>query len=70
MKHFQDCPINRNYECCTCDMLGEEIAIIEWQIARQEGREKWWHINAKLTLAAFGCGVIPLLPSSTNEEIK
>ena len=54
--HFKDCPINRNYNICTCEMSGEEIAIIEWQISRQEGNEKWWQFIAKLTLKFFGCG--------------
>ena len=49
MEHFSDCPTNRKYDICTCDMLGEEIALVEWQIAKQEGKLKWWHIVAKLS---------------------
>ena len=57
--HFSDCPTKKGYDCCTCDMAGEEAAIIDWQIARQEGKERWWHFTAKLTLATFGPGKIP-----------
>ena len=53
MKHFSNCPINRNYDVCTCDMAGEEIAVIEWAIQKLEGKQKWYHFFAKLTLAAF-----------------
>lgn len=63
-KHYNGCPIKRGYDCCTCDMMGEESCVIEWQIARQEGRERWWHISAKLTLAGFGCGEIKRLQAA------
>ena len=42
-KHFSDCPIIRGYDCCTCDMAGEERLLVKWQIRRQEGKEKWYH---------------------------
>lgn len=64
MKHFPDCPTKRNYNCCTCDMCGEEIAEIEWQISRQEGKERWWHICAKLTLWLSPVGKIDFLGHS------
>jgi hypothetical protein len=50
MKHFKDCPTNRNYNMCTCDMMGEEIALVEWAIQKQEGTLKWWQLCAKLTV--------------------
>lgn len=56
MKHFNDCPIERGYNTCTCDLMGEEIAVIEWEIQKLEGNLKWYHITAKLTLFFFGYG--------------
>jgi len=58
MEHFQDYPVNRGYNVCTCDCCGEEIYPIECQITRQEGKEKWWHLFAKLTLLFFPIGEI------------
>ena len=54
MKHFRDCPVYRNWDMCTCDMRGEEIALVEWQIKRQEGQLRWWNVIAKLSLSFFG----------------
>ena len=62
MIHFKDCPIKRGYNCCTCDMCGEEIAVIEWQIAKQENRLSWWKITARFTLHSFSCGKIERVP--------
>lgn len=61
MTHFKDCPVTSGYVnwACTCDMAGEEGAVVDMQIARQEGKEKWWHLSTKLTLRFFGCGFIP-----------
>ena len=59
-KHFSDCPSDK-YKICTCDMCGEEISLVEWQIAKQEGRQKWWHFVAKLSIA--GAPEIPLRDS-------
>lgn len=56
-KHFSDCPSSK-YQICTCDMLGEEMALVEWQIAKQEGKLKWWNIIAKMSVA--GAPEIPL----------
>lgn len=58
MKHYKDCPENKGYDCCTCDMCGEDTALIEWQIKKQEGTLPWWNIVAKLSLACFGPGEI------------
>ena len=64
--HFKDCPIQQNYNCCTCVMYGEERAIISWAIRRLEGKEKWYHITAKLTLAWFS----PPLIKKSDSIIK
>jgi hypothetical protein len=52
-KHFIDCPVNKGYEVCTCGMCGEEICLIDWQIAKQEGKLPIWHITARLSLFFF-----------------
>ena len=39
-------------------MMGESIALIEWQIQKQEGTLPWWAFVAKLSLKAFGPGEI------------
>ncbi len=57
-KHFNDCPIKRGYNICTCDCLGEEIAVIKWEIDKLEGRLRWYHFTAHLTLKMFGYGGI------------
>ena len=62
-KHFNDCPTQRGYKCCTCDMCGESIALIEWQIESQEGRLR--NIVGRASLALFGPGEIP-----KDQEIK
>lgn len=50
-KHFEDCPTNRKYETCTCEMCGEEIALVEWCIQDQEGKLPWWNIFVKLMIS-------------------
>jgi len=57
LKHFEDCPIKRGYDLCTCDMLGEEIALVEWKVEEQEGRLHWWSFIAKLSI--MGAPTIP-----------
>jgi len=47
----KDCPINKGYNICTCDMCGEEIALVEWKIKQQEGRLPWWSIFARASIA-------------------
>ena len=49
MKHFKDCPENRGYDICTCDMCGDEIALVEWRIKKQEGKLPKWNIVAWLS---------------------
>lgn len=49
MNHFKDCPTQRNYSVCTCNMCGEDIALVEWQIKKQEGKLKWWQWIAWLS---------------------
>lgn len=51
LTHFNDCPTKRNYNYCTCALTGEEIAIVEWQILKQEGKLKWWNFVALLSIA-------------------
>jgi hypothetical protein len=51
MEHFSDCPEGRGYNICTCEMLGEEIAIVDWQIEKQEGKIKWWQWIKRLTIS-------------------
>lgn len=50
-KHFENCPRgNKTYEICTCDMSGEEAALVFWTIAKYAGRLKWYNIFAWLTV--------------------
>jgi len=67
--HFDDCPTQNGYNCCTCDMSGEELAAIEWQIKKQESGLKWWDIVGRLTLFFFGPGHINSL-SQTTENLS
>lgn len=55
---FSSCPSKRGWQVCTCDMAGEECAVIDWQIAKQENKLSKWNLVAHLTLAFFGCGII------------
>ena len=48
-KHYSDCPI-KNYNICTCNMSGEEIALVNWKIAEQEGKLPWWNFVARLSI--------------------
>lgn len=54
MSCFEDCPTKRGYDVCTCDMMGEDEVIIEWEIKRMEGKLPWYNFIAHLTLAVFG----------------
>ena len=54
MKHFSDCPYEKYI--CTCDMCGESIALVEWQIKKQEGKLHWWNFIAHLSLKFFSPG--------------
>jgi hypothetical protein len=41
-------------------MCGEEIALVEWQIKKQEGKLPWWAIFARMAVA--GAPEIPRKP--------
>lgn len=57
MKHFKDCP-HEKYQICTCNLLGEEIALVDWQLQKQEKTLPWYNIIAKLSI--LGAPNIPL----------
>jgi len=63
MKHFSDCPMgNKTYNICTCDMSGEERALVDWKIKEQEGKLKWWHFVARASISGA-----PNIPSFTKD---